>query len=379
MEWVYSAEQEELRSTVRRFLQEKAPMNEVRRLAETDGGYAPEVWQQMAEQLGLQSMAIPEEYGGAGFSLVELTIVLQEMGRGLFPSPYFASVVLAAYALLNSGDDAAKKDLLPGIASGQTIATLALTEEGGSWDLRALTMSARRDREGGYRLDGRKTFVLDGSIADLIVVVARTERGLSLFTVDADAAGLERTALSTLDGTRKQARLDFDGTPARLIGVDGGAQGGLVETLDTAAVALAAEQIAAAERCLELSVAYAKERVQFGRAIGSFQAVKHILADMFTQIELAKSAAHYAAWQAVEDTDELPSSACIAQAYASQAFWDTAVESIEVHGGIGFTWEHDLHLYFKRAKTSQVLLGTPAYHRELLAQRIGLDKPIPAA
>ena len=347
-------------------------MTEVRRLTETERGYAPEIWQQMAEQLGLQSLAIPEEYGGAGFGLVDLTVVLQEMGRALLPSPYFASVVLAAHALLTSGDDAAKKDLLPGIASGETIATLAVTEDGGSWDPGAVTMTARRAGQ-DYLLDGRKVFVLDGHIADLIVVVARSERGLSLFTVDAAAPGLSRTALTTLDGTRTQARLDFDGTPARLVGVDGGAEAGLVKTLDIAATALAAEQIAAAEWCLESSIAYAKERVQFGRAIGSFQAVKHKLADMFTQLELAKSAAQYAAWQAAQHTDELPSSACIAQAYASQAFWDIAVESVEVHGGIGFTWEHDLHLYFKRAKTSQVLLGTPAYHRELLAQRIGLD------
>ena len=347
-------------------------MTEVRRLTETERGDAPEIWQQMAEQLGLQSLAIPEEYGGAGFGLVDLTVVLQEMGRALLPSPYFASVVLAAHALLTSGDDAAKKDLLPGIASGETIATLAVTEDGGSWDPGAVTMTARRAGQ-DYLLDGRKVFVLDGHIADLIVVVARSERGLSLFTVDAAAPGLSRTALTTLDGTRTQARLDFDGTPARLVGVDGGAEAGLVKTLDIAATALAAEQIAAAEWCLESSIAYAKERVQFGRAIGSFQAVKHKLADMFTQLELAKSAAQYAAWQAAQDTDELPSSACIAQAYASQAFWDIAVESVEVHGGIGFTWEHDLHLYFKRAKTSQVLLGTPAYHRELLAQRIGLD------
>jgi alkylation response protein AidB-like acyl-CoA dehydrogenase len=196
---------------------------------------------------------------------------------------------------------------------------------------------------------------------------------LSLFAVDSDMLGLSRVTLPTLDATRRQARLTFAGLPARLVGVDGGAEAGLVKALDRAATALAAEQIGGAEWCLTTSVEYAKQRVQFGRPVGSFQAVKHKLADMFIDIELAKSAAQYAAWQAATDSDELPVAACIAKAYASEAFWQAAVESIQTHGGIGFTWEHDLHLYFKRAKTSQILLGHPNYHRELIARRIGLS------
>jgi alkylation response protein AidB-like acyl-CoA dehydrogenase len=260
---------------------------------------------------------------------------------------------------------------LPGIASGEVIATVALTESSGSWDPAAVRMTARRDGD-RYLLDGVKTFVLDGQIADLILVVARTDAGLSLFAVGSDVLGLSRVPLTTLDGTRRQARLTFAGLPARLIGIDGGAGAGLAKALDRAAAALAAEQIGGAEWCLTTSVEYAKQRVQFGRPVGSFQAVKHKLADMFTDIELAKSAAQYAVWQSAADSDELAVAAGIAKAYASDAFWQAAVESIQTHGGIGFTWEHDLHLYFKRAKTSQILLGHPNYHRERIAQRIGL-------
>jgi alkylation response protein AidB-like acyl-CoA dehydrogenase len=372
VDWIYSEEQEALRATVRRFLDDRSPAAEVRRVMASELGYDPVVWRQMAEQLGLQGLAIPEEYGGAGFSWVEVGIVLGEMGRTLLPSPYFATVALAANVLLACGDETAKKDLLPGIASGEVIATVALTESSGSWDPAAVRMTARRDGD-RYLLDGVKTFVLDGQIADLILVVARTGAGLSLFAVDSDVLGLSRMPLTTLDGTRRQSRLTFAGLPARLVGVDGGAGTGLDRALDRAAAVLAAEQIGGAEWCLNTSVDYAKQRVQFGRPIGSFQAVKHKLADMFTDIELAKSAAQYAVWQSAADSDELAVAAGIAKAYASDAFWQAAVESIQTHGGIGFTWEHDLHLYFKRAKTSQILLGHPNYHRERIAQRIGLS------
>ncbi|MGW6458329.1 acyl-CoA dehydrogenase family protein [Streptomyces sp. NPDC055078] len=379
VEWVYSEEQEELRRVVRRFLQDRSPTTEVRRQMETESGYDTEVWRQMAGQLGLQGLAVPEEYGGSGFGQVELGVVFQEMGRALLCAPYFATVALAANTLLTCEDEGARKDLLPGIASGETIATLALTEDDGRWDLDAVQLRASRSGDGGgdgggdgYVLDGVKSFVPDGHIADLVLVVARTDAGLGLFAVAGEAAGLARTPLRTLDATRKQARLEFSGTPARLIGVDGGAGRGLERALDLAAVALAGEQIGGAELCLESAVAYAKERVQFGRPIGSFQAVKHKLADMFMDVESAKSAARYAAWQAANDTDELGSAASVAKAYCSDAYWNTAVETVHLHGGIGFTWEHDAHLYYKRAKSSQVFLGHPDHHREQLARRIGL-------
>src|SRR5579884_2789188 len=371
MNFAFSEEQEELRRAVRRFLEDKSPMTEVRRLMETTEGYDAAVWEQMANQLGLQALTIPEEYGGAGFSYVELIVVLEEMGAALLCAPYFSTVALAANALLVSGDESAKKDFLPGIAGGETIATMALTEDTGRWDLDGITLTATGKGD-GYTLDGHKMFVIDGHIANLILVAARTGKGVSLFAVEGDASGLERTALSTMDMTRKQARLEFSGTPARLIGADGGAEAALSKTLDLAAVALAAEQVGGAQRCLDMSVEYAKVRIQFGRPIGSFQAIKHKCADMLLEVESAKSAAYYAGWAAAEDSDELPVVASLAKAYCSEAYFHAAAENIQIHGGIGFTWEHDAHLYFKRAKSSELLLGDPTYHRELLAQRIGI-------
>jgi alkylation response protein AidB-like acyl-CoA dehydrogenase len=338
---------------------------------ETDEGYDPAVWSQMGEQLGLQGLAIPEEYGGSGYSYVELIVVLEEMGRALLTAPYFSTVALAANAILQSGDDAAKKELLPGIASGETIATLAMTEDNGRWDAQGITATATKSGD-GYTIDGHKMFVLDGHTANLIIVAAKTGENVSLFTVAGDAPGLTRTALATMDQTRKQARLEFSGTPAKLLGTEGEGWTVLSRVLDLAAVALAAEQVGGAQKCLDMSVDYAKVRVQFGRPIGSFQAIKHKCADMLLEVESAKSAAYYAGWAGAELNDELPTVASLAKAYCSDAYFHAAAENIQIHGGIGFTWEHDAHLYFKRAKSSQLLLGDPTYHRELLAQRIGI-------
>jgi alkylation response protein AidB-like acyl-CoA dehydrogenase len=369
--FAFSEEQEELRKSVRRFLEDKSPETEVRRLMETTEGYDPAVWSQMAQQLGLQGLAIPEEFGGSGYTYVELIVVLEEMGRALLCAPYFSTVALAANALLASGDDAAKKEHLPGIASGETIATVALTEDSGKWDEAGVTLEATKSGD-GYTLTGTKSFVLDGHTATLILVAARTAAGVSLFAVAGDAAGLTRTPLSTMDQTRKQAKLAFAGTPARLIGTDGEGWTVLSKTLDLAAVAIAAEEVGGAQKVLEMAVEYAKVRVQFGRPIGSFQAIKHKCADMLLEVESAKSAAYYAGWAAAEDSDELPVVASLAKAYCSDAYFHAAAENIQIHGGIGFTWEHPAHLYFKRAKTDELYLGDPTYHRELLAQRIGL-------
>jgi len=371
MNFAFSEEQEELRSSVRRFLEDKSPMTEVRRLMETAEGYDPAVWKQMGEQLGLQAIAIPEEYGGAGYGYVELTVIFEEMGAALLCAPYFSTVALAANALLSCGDESAKKDFLPGIASGETIATLALTEDSGRWDLDGVTLAATA-KGGDWTLDGHKMFVIDGHTADLVLVAGSTGKGVSLFAVEADASGLTRTALATMDQTRKQARVEFANTPARLIGDEGGAAPALSRTLDLAAVALAAEQVGGAQRCLDMAVDYAKTRIQFGRPIGSFQAIKHKCADMLLEVESAKSAAYYAGWAAAEDSEELPVVASLAKSYCSEAYFHAAAENIQIHGGIGFTWEHDAHLYFKRAKSSELLLGDPSYHRELLAQRIGI-------
>jgi alkylation response protein AidB-like acyl-CoA dehydrogenase len=375
--FAFSEEQEELRRSVRRFLEDKSPVTEVRRLMETTEGYDPKVWAQMANELGLQSLHIPEAFGGQGFSFVELVVVLEEMGRALLCAPFFSTVCLAANAILNGATEAQKVELLPGIASGETIATLAFTEPSGKWDANGITMEAVPDGSGGYTLDGTKMFVLDGHVANLIVVAARSAgsggtEGISFFTVPGDAPGLTRTVLPTMDQTRKQAKLEFSGVEAQLLGEEGAGWAGLSKTLDQVAVCLAAEQVGGAQKCLDMSVEYAKVRIQFGRPIGSFQAIKHKCADMLLEVESSKSAAYYAGWAAAEDNDELPVVASLAKSYCSEAYFHAAAENIQIHGGIGFTWEHDAHLYFKRAKSSEILFGDPTYHRELLAQRIGI-------
>ncbi len=371
MIFAFTEEQEELRRSIRRFLEDKSPESEVRRLMETEEGYDPAVWAQMADQLGLQSLIVPEAYGGSGFSYVELMIAFEEMGAALLCAPFFSTVALAVNTLLASDDESAKKDLLPGLASGETIGTLAVTEDNGRWDAGGVELVGRHVAD-GWVLDGHKSFVVDGLIANLILVVGRTPSGLSLFAVNGDAPGLTRQSLTTMDQTRKQARLEFAQTPARLIGVEGGAEAGLAKALDRAVIALAAEQVGGAQHCLDSSVEYAKHRIQFGRPIGSFQAIKHKCADMLLEVESARSAAYYAGWAVAEDSDEVPVVASLAKSYCSEAYFHAAAENIQIHGGIGFTWEHDAHLYFKRAKSSELLFGDPAYHRELLAARIGL-------
>jgi alkylation response protein AidB-like acyl-CoA dehydrogenase len=382
-----SAEQRELRDSVRRFLADRAPMSRVRELMETPDGTDRQVWQQAGAQLGLQGIAIPEQYGGAGFTFAEQAIVLEELGAALYGGPYLASAVLAATALLSASDEAARRELLPGIASGQTVATLAFTEDDGSWEPEAIRLTAapaelgpdggRDGRRGGHRdghwvLDGHKSFVLDGHTADLILVVAAASPGLSLFAVDPGAAGLDRRVLPTLDQTRKLARLEFDAVPGRLIGAPGEAAAVLAGTLDVAAVALAAEQLGGAQQALDMAVGYAKTRHQFGRPIGSFQAIKHRCADLLLEVESLRSAVAYAAAAVAENSAEVPVVAALAKAYASDVYFHVAAENIQIHGGIGFTWEHDAHLFFKRAKSSELLLGDASYHREHLAERIGL-------
>jgi alkylation response protein AidB-like acyl-CoA dehydrogenase len=376
MNFAFSEEQDQLRDAVRKFMEAKSASAEVRRLMETVEGYDENVWKQMAQELGLQSLHIPEAHGGQGFSFVELGIVLEEMGRALLCAPYFATVALAANAIMNAGSDAQQSELLPGIASGETIATLAFTEPNGKWDASGITMEATGSGD-KVTLDGTKMFVIDGHTANVIVVVARQpgtggEDGISFFTVAGDADGLTRTPLATMDQTRKQAQLEFSGVAAKPLGEPGTGWAALSKTLDQAAVCLSDEMAGGAQQCLDMSVEYAKVRVQFGRPIGSFQAIKHKCADMLLEVESAKSAAYYASWSAAEDNDELPVVASLAKAYCSDAYFHAAAETIQIHGGIGFTWEHDAHLYFKRAKSSEILLGDATYHRELLAQRIGI-------
>jgi alkylation response protein AidB-like acyl-CoA dehydrogenase len=370
-----SAEQRELRDSVRRFLADRAPLSRVRELMEIPDGTDRQVWQQAGTQLGLAGIAIPERYDGAGFTFAEQAIVLEELGAALYGGPYLASAVLAATALLSASDEAARRELLPGIASGQTVATLAFTEDDGSWEPEAIRLAATPGAggpDGDWVLDGHKSFVLDGHTADLILVVAASGPGLSLFAVDAGTAGLGRRMLPTLDQTRKLARLEFDAVPGRLIGGPGEAGVVLDRTLDVAAIALAAEQLGGAQRVLDMAVGYAKTRHQFGRPIGSFQAIKHRCADLLLEVESLRSAVAYAAAAVAENSAEVPVVAALAKAYASDVYFHAAAENIQIHGGIGFTWEHDAHLYFKRAKSSELFLGDASYHREHLAERIGL-------
>ncbi len=371
MNFGFSEEQEELRKMVKRFLEEKSPETEVRRLMATTEGYDPAVWTQMANELALQGLGIPEEFGGQGYGPVELYVVFEEMGAALYCGPYFSTVALAANALLFVGTDADKAAYLPGIASGDTIATVALTDDAGRWDLTATSTTATAQGE-GFVLNGVRSYVTDGSTASLILVPAMTPTGLSLFAVAGDGPGVSRQSLPTMDQTRKQSRLELKDAPATLIGVQGEALAGLETTMQVAAAALAAEQVGGAQRVLNNSVEYAKTRVQFGRPIGSFQAIKHKCADMLLDVESAKSAAYYAAWAAQERNDELAIAASLAKSFCSEAYFHCAAENIQIHGGIGFTWEHHAHLYFKRAKSSELFLGDPAYHRELLAQRLGI-------
>jgi alkylation response protein AidB-like acyl-CoA dehydrogenase len=366
-----SEEQEALREVVRQFLAARSPESAVRELMATERGYDPEVWSRMADQLGLQGLIVPEDLGGQGFGATELAVVLEEMGAALLCAPFLSTVVLAANALLVSGDRAAQEAVLPGIAAGRTLATLAVVEGTGRWDEDGVEAVAVA-QGASWRLTGTKPYVLDGHVADVVLVAARSAAGVSLYLVDGDAPGLERTLQPTLDATRKQATLELRDVEATLVGTEGGAWAVIAAVRDLAAVGLAAEQTGGAQRCLDMAVEYAKVRVQFDRPIGSFQAIKHKCADMLLEVESARSAAWYAAVCAAEDSTELPAVASLAKAYCSEAYSHVAGENIQIHGGIGFTWEHPAHLYLKRAKASEVLLGSPTFHRELLVQRLGL-------
>ena len=373
MKFNFSTEQEEFRSNLRRLLAERSPSKEVRRLMETEAGWERDGWRKLNSELGLTALRIPEAYDGQGFGFGELGIVLEEMGRALVCAPYFSTSVLATGAILNAGKEADKQALLPGIAAGDTVATLAWVEDNGRWDAAGTTLTVTPSA-GSFRLDGHKTFVVDGHTADLLVVLARApgttgEGGLSLFTVAGDAKGLTRRALKTMDWTRKLARLEFKGVEAKPLGEQGGAAGPFARTMTEAVICLANEMAGVAERLREDSLAYAKMRMQFGRPIASFQSMKHKAADMLVDVELAKSAAYYAAAALDEGDNDVESVASLAKAAASEACLQTAIHAIQIHGGIGFTWDNDTHLWFKRAKSSEIFLGDAHHHRELMMQR----------
>ena len=368
----FTEEQRQFRDMLRRFMAAASPTSEVRRLMDTEPGFDPAVWRRMADELGLAGLMIPERYGGSGFGLVELGLAMEEMGRVLLCAPYLASAVLAANALCRVGSEAQKQRWLPGIASGETLATLAFAEPGSEPGVEPIAMQAAVS-DGGYSLTGCKDYVVDGCNADLLLVAARMEgrdglAGLSLFAVAGDAPGVSRRRLQVLDPTRQLARLDFEGVPAELLGGLGEAGPALVETLDIGAIALANEMVGGAQRLLEDTLEYIKLRMQFGRAVASFQAIKHRCAELLLQVELMKSAAYHAAQAAEANPEALAYEASLAKAAASEAYLHAAIEAIQLHGGIGFTWDQDTQLWYKRAKSSEVLLGDPAWHRERMIQ-----------
>ncbi len=376
MDFAFSEEQEAFRETLRRFLEEKCPVTEVFRLMETEEGRDPAVWKQMGEELGLQGLLIPEEHGGQGFSFLELGIALEEMGRVLLPSPFFASACLAASAILVAGDPAQQAEWLPPIASGESVASLAVLEPGGTWDPADLALEARADGD-GFTLHGEKTCVLDGCIADLLVVAARLpgsqgDDGISLLAARTDGPRVTADAIPTLDPTRKQARVRFDGARGTPLGAPGEAAAALREILEHAAIGLAAEMAGGAQRALDMAVAYARERSQFARPIGSFQAIKHKAAEVLLEVELARSAAWWGCWTAAEDNEECTEAAHLAKAVCGDAYMRAAAENVQIHGGVGFTWEAAPHLYFRRAKVSGILFGDSVRHRSLLADHLGI-------
>ena len=335
----------------------------VGRVFESPAGWDAARWRALSERGGLD---------GRPFTAV--AEVAEELGADLACVPFLPTVVLAAGALLLAGDEEAASEHLGRIASGSVVATLAVPEDGGRWVEAEVRTVARPDPDvpGRYVLDGYKSYVLDGAAANLMLVAAREEAGTSLFAVAGDAPGLRRTPLVALDLTRPLARLDLTAVPARRVGAVGDGWRVVEAVLDRAAVALAAEAVGGAQRCLDMAVAHARERVQFGRPIGSFQAVQHKLADVLVSVEAARSVAAAAAGAVDGEDPDLPLLASTAKAYCAEAFVRAAAESIQVHGAVGFTWDHDAHLYLKRARSSALLLGDPAWHRERVARQLGL-------
>ena len=371
MNFGFSEEQELLRGTAREFLASECPMSEVRALLDDPRGYRPALWKQMAE-LGWVGLLIPESYGGAGLGGVEMLVLTEELGRALTPGPFFANLQ-GTLALLRAGNDTQKKDWLPAVAAGERVLSFAITEQAGSEEPGALETRAERDGR-DYRLSGSKLFVPDGQNADAVVVLARTggEREFSLLLVEPESGGVTATPLRSIDQTRRLAELRFDGARGQLLGPEHGGWPVWEWLRDRALVALAAEAVGGTEKVLEDSVAYALARVQFGRPIGVHQAIKHKCADMLIEVESAKSITHWAAWNAAEDLEGTRLAAAMAKAYTSDAYRSASAQNIQIHGGVGFTWEYDCHLYYKRAKQIEVTYGDASLHRERVAELLDL-------
>jgi acyl-CoA dehydrogenase len=362
-------EQHALRNAVADVLARHSSEAQVRALMATDTGFDPAVWQELAA-MGLTGLLIDEEYGGAGAGPVEMGIVQEEMGAALLVSSFLSTAVLVPNLLAETGDAAECAAVLPRIAAGDLIASVAFAEDGSARPPAKIATAAGAIG-GAWHITGYKHFVLDGQLANLLYVLAGTDAGPAVFAVDAGAAGLDVTPLTTVDPTRKQCRLQFVDTPARLVGRPGSGVEVFTAALDRSAVALLSEQAGGARRAVEMATEYAKTRYQFGRAIGSFQAVKHMCADMLLEAESAVSAARFVAGSFAEQAPSRIADLALAQAYCSDAFVFVAATNIQVHGGIGFTWEHPAHLYLRRARSDAQLLGSPSWHRERYLQQIG--------
>ena len=378
MNFGFSEEQELLRSTARKFFENEFPSTVVRTLMETPEGMTPALWSKLVEQ-GWLGLIHPEAYDGMGLGLVDLVVLMEEMGRAVVPGPYFSTVMLGALAILEAGNEAQKKDWLPKIATGEKRVSLAWMEPSATLGPDGVTLPAAQ-KNGSYTLSGTKLFVPDAHTADAVVVAARTgtgksEDGVALFLVPRGAAGVDVKLLPTMDQTRKLCEVTLKdvrlGTESLLGGVGAGWKP-LARVLDRATVALCAEMCGGAQKVLDMTVEYAKIRQAFGRPIGSYQGVKHKAADMLVDVENSKSITYYAAWALDEGVTEGPLAASMAKAYVSDAYRRVSAAGIQLHGGIGFTWEHDLHLYFKRAKGSEFTFGDATYHRERVAQLVNL-------
>jgi len=362
----FSADQKSLREQARKFLAEHASSTRVRRILEGAAPYDVELWRGMGE-MGWLGTAVPETHGGAGFGYLELCVIAEELGRSLAPTPFASTIYLAAEALLLAGSEAQKKRWLPRIAQGEAIGCFALAE-----GPQVATPANLTTRATGPRVSGAKVPVADGDVADFAVVVATDgERGrASLFLVELDASGVTRTSVATVDPTRSHARLVFDGAAAEPLGTPGQGWPLVERLLDRAAVLVAFEQLGGAQAALDMARAYALGRFAFGRQIASFQAIKHKLADMYVAIELARSNAYYGAWALAKDAPELPVAAAAARVAASEAYYQAAKENIQIHGGMGFTWEFDCHLHYRRAKLTGLMLGSARRWKDLLVARL---------
>ncbi len=379
-------EQLRLQASARRFLDAECPMGLVREHADAaslrpdpDGAVQVPVWQKLWDdmaELGWTGLVIPEAYGGAGLDWVDLCVLLEEMGRALLPAPFFSAIVLGGSAIARAGSSEQQRELLPQIASGELRLSLAQLEPAGDWNPSAVRLRAESTRD-GYSLRGRKLFVPDADSAHALIVAACSDAGRSLYLVPTDAPGLSLRRIDYLDPSRAVFEIDFEDVPVAAdaaLGEPGTADALLAEIHDFARVALSAEMCGGAQHVLELSVAHAKTREQFGRPIGSFQAIAHKCADMFVKVESARSAAYYAAWALTAGSADAHVSACMAKAYCAEAYTKVAGDGIQIHGGLGFTWEQDLHFFYKRAKACEVSLGGVSWTRELAAQD-WIDRP----